>query len=100
MNKNISLSIVYTQTWLVLDQLKPSEVTKMVGSGPDRLGQVWICEGPIIPDPTYNNSEFEYWIDFESIYDFIIQFQSRCLSDPTLSDIDFKKWNGLGLNYP
>ena len=30
---------------------------------------------------------------------FVIQFQCRCMSDPTLSNIDFKK-NGLGLNYP
>ena len=29
-------------------------------------------------------------IDFESIQKFIILFQSRCMSDPTLSDIDFK----------
>ena len=38
------------------------------------------------------------WIDFESIYKFIIQLQCRCMSDPTLSDIDFKY--GLGLYYP
>jgi len=29
-------------------------------------------------------------IDFESIQNFIILFQSRCMSDPTISDIDFK----------
>ena len=29
-------------------------------------------------------------IDFETIKKFIIQFQSRSMSDPTISDIDFK----------
>ena len=41
-------------------------------------------------DPTYNDSKFESAIDFESIWKFIIQFQSRSMSDPPLSDIDFK----------
>ena len=33
-----------------------------------------------------------FWmkIDFASLQKFIIQFQSRCMSDPNLSDIDFK----------
>ena len=35
-------------------------------------------------------------IDFESISKFIIQFQSRCMSDPILFDIDVK--NGLYLD--
>jgi len=34
-----------------------------------------------------------FWVDLE------IQFQSRSMSDPSLSDIDFKDKNGLGLNY-
>ena len=37
-----------------------------------------------------NEFEFEFSIDFETIEKFIIQFQSRSMSDPTLSDIDFK----------
>jgi len=41
-------------------------------------------------DPTYYDSEFESWIDFESIQKIISQFQSRCMSHPPLSDIDFK----------
>ena len=40
-------------------------------------------------DPTYNDSEFESSIDFESIWEFKIQFQCRSMSDPPLSDIDF-----------
>ena len=43
-------------------------------------------------------------IDFESILKFIIQFQSRCMSVPTLSDIDFKNkmiwvWTTLKNNF-
>ena len=51
-------------------------------------------------DPSYNDSEFQASIDFESIYKFTNQFQSRCVSDPPLSDNDFKKrfWSGLPLN--
>ena len=30
----------------------------------------------------------------------IIVGKSRSMSDPTFSDNDFIKWNGLGLNYP
>ena len=37
-------------------------------------------------------------IDSKSIEDGVIQIQSRCMSDPLLSDIDFK--NDLGLDYP
>ena len=37
-----------------------------------------------------SNSEFESAIDVESFWKFIIPFQSRCMSDPTFSDIDFK----------
>ena len=37
-------------------------------------------------------------MDFESIKKFIIQFQSRSMSDSTLSDIDFRK-KGLGLDF-
>ena len=37
-------------------------------------------------------------IDFESNQKFTIQFHSRSISDPPLSDIDLKY--GLGLNYP
>ena len=31
-----------------------------------------------------------FWIDSKSIEDYVIQIQSRSMSDPTLSDIDFK----------
>ena len=41
-------------------------------------------------DPTYKDSEFEFSIDFKSVRKFIVQFQSRCMSDPPFSDIDFK----------
>ena len=41
---------------------------------------------------TLNTTVFNlFWIDLE------IQFQSRCMSDPPLSDIDLKKWLGYGL---
>ena len=38
----------------------------------------------------YNDSEFESSGDFESTKKFIIQFQSRRISDSPLSAIDFK----------
>ena len=38
----------------------------------------------------YNDSDLEFSNDFESILKLIIQFQSRCMLDPSLSDIDFK----------
>ena len=41
-------------------------------------------------DPTYKDCEFESSFEFESISKFIIQFLSRCKSDPSLFDIDFK----------
>ena len=31
-----------------------------------------------------------FWIDLKTIEDDVIQIQSRSMSDPTLSDIDFK----------
>ena len=52
-------------------------------------------------DPTYNDSEFESSIDFESIWKFIIQLQSRCMSVPPHSDIDIKNkmaWVWITLN--
>ena len=36
----------------------------------------------------------------ESIEFDVIEIQSRSMSDPTFSDIDVKKWNALGLDYP
>ena len=39
------------------------------------------------------NDEF-----LDRLQDGVIQIQSRCMSDPLLSDIDFK--NDLGLDYP
>jgi len=47
-----------------------------------------------------NHYEFKWrhfnrlWIDLE------IQFQSRSMSDPTFSDIDFKNKMAQGLDYP
>ena len=38
----------------------------------------------------YNGSEFESSGDLESTKKFIIQFQSRRMSDSPLSDIDFR----------
>ena len=37
-----------------------------------------------------HRTTLDFKIDFESISKFVIQFQSRCMSDPSLSDIDFK----------
>ena len=39
-------------------------------------------------------------IDFESIKKFIVQIQNRSMSDPPLSDIDFKCKMDLGLAKP
>ena len=36
----------------------------------------------------------------KSIEDDVIQIQSRSMSNPTLSDTDFKKWNRLDLDHP
>ena len=47
-------------------------------------------------NPTLNDSEFEPAIDFESIWKFIIQLLSRFMSDPSISDIDFKNKMALG----
>ena len=30
----------------------------------------------------------------------VIEIQSCSMSDPTFSDINFKKWDGLDLDYP
>ena len=40
----------------------------------------------------------KFWIDSTSIEDDDIHIQSPSMSDPTLSDIDYK--NEMGLNYP
>ena len=39
-------------------------------------------------------------IDSKSIESDVIEIQGRSMSDPTLSDINFKKCNGLGPNFP
>ena len=44
------------------------------------------------------DSEFESAIDVESTWKFLVQFQSRWMSDPSLSDIDFKNELALILN--
>ena len=41
-----------------------------------------------LADPTQNDSEFEF---LDRIEDDVIQIQSRSMSDPPLSEIDFKK---------
>ena len=46
-------------------------------------------------DPTYNNSEIEWWISRSTQNRLKIQIHARYMSDPILSDIDFKmKWIG------
>ena len=40
------------------------------------------------------------WIQMTpTLIDLEMQFQSRSMSDPIFSDIEFKKWNGFGLDY-
>ena len=41
-----------------------------------------------------------FWINSKSIEDNVIQIQNRSVSDPTLSDIDYKKmaWSELPLS--
>ena len=54
-------------------------------------------------DPTQNDSEFLSSINFGSILKFNIHFLSRSMSDPTLSDIDFKNkmaWVWTTLIFP
>ena len=41
-----------------------------------------------------------FYIDSKSIGDDVIQFSSRIMSDPPLSEIDFKKEMDSPLNYP
>ena len=41
-------------------------------------------------DPTYNDAETELFDPSKSIEDDVIQIQSRSMSDPPISDIDFK----------
>ena len=41
-------------------------------------------------DPTENDSKIEFGLDSESIEGGVIYIQSRSMSDPSLSDIDFK----------
>ena len=74
----LKLRVVHTQSIF--------EIIVRVGSDIERH---WILNG---------NSYL--FIDSKPIEDDIIQIQSRFMSDPTHSDIGFKKWNGLGLDYP
>ena len=53
-------------------------------------------------DPTYNDSEIEWWISRSTQNLLDIQIHSRSISDPPLSDIDFKNkmawvWTTLNL---
>jgi len=41
-------------------------------------------------NPTYNDSELEWWISWSTQNRLQIAIQSRSMSDPTFSDIDFK----------
>ena len=46
--------------------------------------------------------KMNFWIDSKSFEDGLIYIQSRCMSDPTLSDIDFKNkvtlvWTSLNI---
>ena len=46
-----------------------------------------------------------FLVDSKSIEDYVIQIQSRSMSDPTLSDIDFKNkmawvWTTLKTKFP
>ena len=40
------------------------------------------------------------YMDSKSIEYDVIEIQSRPMSDPSFSDIDFKKWIDLELDYP
>ena len=49
-------------------------------------------------DPTYSDSEIEWRISRSTQNWLKIQIQSRYMSDPTISDIDFK--NKMACIYP
>ena len=46
------------------------------------------------------NWMMNFWIDPKSIEDGIIEIQSHSMSDPTLSEMEFKNEMDSGLDYP